>query len=128
MPLREALDTFKYFLSEADKLQPAYIVLVRYTATLDAEYDGMSVNNCRGKIMIILMPCTPIFTGKKRATFHDVLESYRPVIKNAKLFLNGAVSPTEGAELVESGKIDGISIGFLWISHPDLVKRGQNGK
>lgn len=128
MPLQETLDTFKYFLSEADKLQLSYIVLVRYVATLDVEIDGKSINDCREEIMIMLMTRTPIFAGKMRAIVHDVLESYRPVIKNAKLFLNGGVSPIEGAELVESGKIDGISIGFLWITHPDLAKRVQHGK
>ena len=68
------------------------------------------------------------FSGKKRATVHDVLESYRPVIKNTKLFLNGGISPPEGAELVESGKVDGVFLGFPWITHPDVVNRVQNGK
>lgn len=105
MPLQETLDTYTYFVSEADKLGLAYITLVRYVAATDVEYDG-----------------------KKRATVHDVLESYRPAIKNAKVLLNGAVTPKEGAELVAGGKVDGIVIGFNWITHPDLVKRVQHGK
>jgi 2,4-dienoyl-CoA reductase-like NADH-dependent reductase (Old Yellow Enzyme family) len=56
------------------------------------------------------------------------LESYRSVIKNSKLFVNGGISPTEGAELIESGKVDGVFLGFQWITHPDLVKRVQHGK
>ncbi|KAF5379167.1 hypothetical protein D9615_006005 [Tricholomella constricta] len=105
MPLQETLDTYTYFLSEADKLGLAYVVLVRYVPMYDVEYDG-----------------------KKRATVHDVLESYRPVFKNAKVFLNAAVTPEEGAEIVAAGKADGIVIGFNWITHPDLVKRVQNGR
>ena len=42
MPLQETLDTFKYFLSEADKLKLSYITLVRYLPHTDVEYDGMS--------------------------------------------------------------------------------------
>ncbi|KAG6901761.1 hypothetical protein C0995_008236 [Termitomyces sp. Mi166 len=105
MPLQEALDTYKYFLTEADKLGLSYITLVRYSEKLDVEYDG-----------------------KKRATVHDILESYRSLIKNAKVFLNTGVSPAEGAALIEAGKIDGIVIGFDWITHPDLMKRVEHGK
>jgi len=104
MPLQETLDTFKYYLSEADKLQLSYIVLVR--GNNDVEYEP----------------------GKKRATMHDVLESYRPVIKNSKLFLNGGILPAEGAELIASGKVDGVFLGFPWLTHPDVVKRVQHGK
>lgn len=63
-----------------------------------------------------------------RGTNHDVLESYRPYIKNAKLFLNADVLPEEGEQLVSSGKVDGIFIGIPFISHPDLVKRVLHGK
>ncbi|KAF9459308.1 hypothetical protein BDZ94DRAFT_1268616 [Collybia nuda] len=105
MPLQETLDTYRYFIEEADKLKLSYITLVRYQAATDVEYDG-----------------------KKRATIHDVLESYRSSVKNAKLFLNASVTPQEGAELVAAGKIDGAFIGFPWITHPDLVKRVQHDK
>lgn len=56
------------------------------------------------------------------------MESYRHVVKKSKLFLNGGITPTEGAELVESGKVDGVFFGFPWITHPDVVKRLQHGK
>ncbi|PPQ80754.1 hypothetical protein CVT26_006965 [Gymnopilus dilepis] len=105
MPLNETLDTFRYFISEADKLGLAYITLLRYSPQLDAEYDGIP-----------------------RATKHDVLASYRPYIRNAKVFLNAGVSPEEGAELIASGQIDAVSIGFNWITHPDLTKRVKHGK
>ncbi|KAG6888955.1 hypothetical protein C0992_006948 [Termitomyces sp. T32_za158] len=104
MPLQETLDTYRYFLTEADKLGLSYITLVRYMEKYDVMYDD-----------------------KQRATAHDVVESYRSMIKKAKVFLNAAVSPEEGAELIEAGKIDGIVIGTDWINHPDLMKRLQHG-
>ncbi|KAF9483542.1 flavoprotein NADH-dependent oxidoreductase [Pholiota conissans] len=105
MPLQETLDTFSYFISEADKLSLSFIELVRYSAKFDVEYDGV-----------------------QRATKHDVLESYRPFVKNAKLFLNADITPEEGEALVSAGKVDGVTFGFNFITHPDLVKRVQNGK
>jgi len=105
MPLDETLETFKYFISEADKLKLSYITLVRYSAMLDPEFDG-----------------------KKRATVHDVLGSYRHLLKNSKIFVNAGVTPEEGAELVASGQVDAIAIGFMWVTTPDLVKRVQYGK
>ncbi|KDR80314.1 hypothetical protein GALMADRAFT_242678 [Galerina marginata CBS 339.88] len=105
MPLEETLDTFKYFITEADKLGLAYITLVRYTVAFDVVYDGVP-----------------------RATQHDVLASYRPFIHNAKVVLNAGILPEEGAELVASGQVDAISIGFNWITHPDLTKRVEHGK
>lgn len=68
------------------------------------------------------------FAGKKRATIHDVVESYAPYIKNAKRFVNAGVTPAEGETLVSSGQVDGIFIGFSWITHPDLTKRVTHGK
>jgi len=40
MPLQESLDTFKYFLSEVDKLKLSYVTLLRRTVALDAVIDG----------------------------------------------------------------------------------------
>ena len=71
---------------------------------------------------------SPTPSGVKRATQHDILESYRPYIKNAKLILNGGILPDEGEALVASGKVDAICIGFNWITHPDLAKRVEHGK
>lgn len=122
MPLQETLDTYRYCLTEADKLHPAYVALSRHFPAVEMEFDG-----------VFLDPLPEIYIltnsiGKKRATDHDVFESYRPFIKNAKLFLNGEIAPTEAAELVESGKVDGVFFGRLWITHPDVAKRVQNGK
>lgn len=40
MPLQESLDTFSYFITEADKLGLAYITLVQYHPYFDAVFDG----------------------------------------------------------------------------------------
>lgn len=40
MPLQETLDTFSYFISEADNLPLAFFELVRYAEQYDVEYDG----------------------------------------------------------------------------------------
>ena len=66
--------------------------------------------------------------GKSRGIQHDVLETFRPFVKNTKVFLNSQVTPEEGEKFVAAGKIDGIFIGFNWITHPDLVKRVLHGK
>ncbi|TFK38161.1 hypothetical protein BDQ12DRAFT_684066 [Crucibulum laeve] len=68
------------------------------------------------------------FEGKKRAAIHDIVESYRHLIKNAKVFVNAGVTPEESTRLISDGKADAISIGFSWTTHPDLVKRTQHGK
>ena len=105
MPLEETLATFKYFVSEADKLKLAYISFVRYNETQDVEYDGV-----------------------RRSTPHDVVEHYRPLMKNAKFIINAGVSPEEGAELVAAGTVDAVSNGMLWISNPDFALRVKHGK
>ena len=40
MPLPETVETYKYFITEAEKLDLAYIVLVRYARSGDVEIDG----------------------------------------------------------------------------------------
>jgi hypothetical protein len=38
MPLPETVETYKYFITEAEKLDLAYIVLMRYSRALDLEF------------------------------------------------------------------------------------------
>ena len=40
MPIPETVETYKYFITEAEKLDLAYIVLVRYSSVLDLVFDG----------------------------------------------------------------------------------------
>jgi hypothetical protein len=44
MPLQENIDTFQYFISQADDLDLGYICLVRYNPALDPEIDGMTIH------------------------------------------------------------------------------------
>ena len=41
MTLPDTVETYKYYITEAEKLGLAYIALVRYTATLDVEINGL---------------------------------------------------------------------------------------
>ncbi|KAG7097193.1 hypothetical protein E1B28_004565 [Marasmius oreades] len=105
MPLEETLETYRHFLSEVDKLKLAYICVARYSDLTD-----------------------PVFDGQKRGIPHDVVESYRPSVKSTRFFINGGVSPDEGAQFIADGKADAIVFGFLHIGHPDLAKRIKYGK
>lgn len=69
-----------------------------------------------------------ISSGKRRATKHDVVASYRYLIKNSKFILNGGIPPEEAAELVKSGVVDAVSFGFNYLTHPDLATRVLHGK
>ena len=69
-----------------------------------------------------------LLVGKTRATQHDVLGTYGPLIKNASILLNADISPQEGEELIKAGKISGVELGWVWIGTPDVVSRLQNGK
>ena len=68
-----------------------------------------------------------LLTGDKRATPHDVLSSYRPFIKNAKLVLNAGLTPEEAEPLIASGKIDIASFGRSFIANPDYAKKLERG-
>lgn len=104
MPLQENIDTFRYFISQADLLDLGYICLVRYIPAFDPKIDG-----------------------KYRATNHDVLKEYRPCIKKSPLFLNGGLTPEEANQLIAANEIDAAVFGTLWIGHPDLAKRIEHG-
>jgi hypothetical protein len=40
MPLQDTIDTFGHLLREVNKLNLAYVALMRYSPFLDPEYDG----------------------------------------------------------------------------------------
>ena len=45
MPLPETVETYKYFITEAEKLDLAYITLVRYARQADVEIDGWCLSH-----------------------------------------------------------------------------------
>ncbi|KAG7091779.1 hypothetical protein E1B28_008181 [Marasmius oreades] len=105
MPLEETLETYRYLISEIEKLKLAYVCVVRYAEAMD-----------------------PVIDGKKRATQHDVVESYRSCVKDVRFHLNSGLTPPEAAGLIKDGKADAAVFGFLYVAHPDLAKRIQFGK
>ncbi|KAJ7813905.1 hypothetical protein B0H14DRAFT_3878974 [Mycena olivaceomarginata] len=105
MPLQDTIDTFGHLLREVNKMNLAYVTLVRYHPFFDVEFDG-----------------------KKRATQHDVVETFAPFLTNTSVFVNAGITPTEAEELVGSGKAAGVFLGLNWITHPDLGRRIQAGK
>ncbi|KAJ7643553.1 hypothetical protein FB45DRAFT_1020389 [Roridomyces roridus] len=105
MPLQETIDTFGYLLREAGKLNLAYVCLTRYSPWSDVEFDG-----------------------KKRATPHDVLETYAPFLCSTQIWANVRYTPEEVETTVSSGNAAGVFFGKAWIAHPDVGKRIQKGK
>jgi 2,4-dienoyl-CoA reductase-like NADH-dependent reductase (Old Yellow Enzyme family) len=101
MPLDETVATFSHFIKEVNALDLAYICLVRYAAMFDTE---------------------------KRGTDHDVLATYKNLITSPTRHIpNCGFTPEEAAGLIEKGEIDAVEFGSLWISHPDLALRIQEG-
>lgn len=49
------------------------------------------------------------------------------MIKRTSVLLNADVSLFEAAELISARQIDVASLGWLWISHPDVVNRLRRG-
>ncbi|KAF7364073.1 Artemisinic aldehyde Delta(11(13)) reductase [Mycena sanguinolenta] len=105
MPLQDTIDTFGHLLREADKLGLSYVTLVRYSTHTDVEFEG-----------------------KLRATQHDVLSTFAPLLTSTPVFVNSGVTPAEAEALVRSGKAAGVFMGINWISHPDLVRRLKAGQ
>lgn len=121
MPLQETIDTYQYFISQADGLDLGYICLVRYAPFFDPIIDGMAI------YLTHTFPLLNMSAGEHRATKHDVLKSYRPCINKAAFFLNGGLTPEEANQLIAAKEIDAAVFGTLWIGHPDLAKRIERG-
>ncbi|KAJ6492036.1 hypothetical protein C8R45DRAFT_867538 [Mycena sanguinolenta] len=105
MPLQDTIDTFGHLLRESEALGLSYVALVRYNPWTDPEFDG-----------------------KKRATQHDVVETFRPFLAKTPVFVNSGVTPDEAEELIKSGKAAGVFMGMNWLTHPDLGRRIREGK
>lgn len=59
--------------------------------------------------------------GKMRGPVHPVWATYRHLIKNAKVFLNGAISLVEAEELLKDYTGDVIVFGRPWLINPDFA-------
>lgn len=66
--------------------------------------------------------------GKMRGPIHPVWATYRHLIKNAKVFLNGAISLVEAEELVKDGTGDVVIFGRPWLVNPDFANAAFAGK
>ncbi|KAF5363228.1 hypothetical protein D9758_008381 [Tetrapyrgos nigripes] len=105
MSMEDTLETFTYFITQADKLDLSYMMFVRY----DEKYFA------------------PFIDGKPRGAPHDVIQTWRPLVRNCKFFVNTSYTPQEAAEEISSGRVDGVFLGRAWIANPDLPKRIRYG-
>ncbi|KAF5371703.1 hypothetical protein D9758_003413 [Tetrapyrgos nigripes] len=104
MPLEDTVETFGYLLTEADKLGLAYFQVLRYHKSTDEFRDGKGVG-----------------------LNHDTIKIYKPFLKKTYLFGNQSYTPSEAAEHINSGKVDGVFFGLPWIANPDFAKRVEYG-
>ncbi|KAH0841647.1 hypothetical protein AYO21_01119 [Fonsecaea monophora] len=104
-PVERQIEQFTYLIKELDKRPLAYINLVRYLEFMDMEVDG-----------------------KMRGPKHPVWATYRHLIKNAKVFLNGAISLVEAEELLKDDTGDVIVFGRPWLVNPDFANAAMAGK
>lgn len=65
--------------------------------------------------------------GQMRGINHPVWATYRHLIKNAKVFLNGNISVPEAEELLKDGTGDVIVFGRPWITNPDFANKVFSG-
>lgn len=65
--------------------------------------------------------------GKLRGIKHPVWATYRHLIKNANVFLNGNISIPEAEELLSDGTGDVIIFGRPWITNPDFANKAIAG-
>ncbi|KAK0206986.1 hypothetical protein DFS33DRAFT_1373108 [Desarmillaria ectypa] len=70
----------------------------------------------------------PVIDGSHRATKHDIIATYAPLLKNITVFANACFTGEEAAHYISQDKISGVFFGVPWIAHPDFAKRLQYGK
>ncbi|KAF5363214.1 hypothetical protein D9758_008402 [Tetrapyrgos nigripes] len=126
MPVEDTLETFTYFIKEADKLGLAYMVFQRYEVSFDETIDGQ-ISHGHLHLYHFTNVSDSWDVGKLRGTSHDVIQTWGPLIKNAKVFGNFNYTVEEAAENIASGKLDGVLFGRSFIANPDFPKRIQHG-
>ena len=98
------IETYKHFVSELDKLNIAYIQLMRYNPMLDDKHGG-----------------------EPQGFEHDLVATYGPLIKNAAMIVNGGYDGESGTEAINQGA-KAVVFGWNWIANPDFYERLQSGK
>jgi len=104
MPEKDTRETYGYLLAEIEKANVGYIHLLR---TNDEVHDLLQSNG--------------------RGTDYDMLEHFAPLVKNAKLFLNGAVTVEEATKLIQDGTISAAIFARKWVNNPDFANRVERG-
>ncbi|KAI9294231.1 FMN-linked oxidoreductase [Neoconidiobolus thromboides FSU 785] len=94
----EAYKLFSYLISELDKREVAYIQIMRHLPDFDPASRGLKLD----------------------------VEKFFPLIKNAKIFINGGFSAEEGDKYIADGKADAVVYGRGFIPNPDLPERFFN--
>ncbi|KAK7472020.1 hypothetical protein VKT23_000129 [Stygiomarasmius scandens] len=104
MSLEDTLETFTYFITEADKLDLAYMMFLRYDEKT-----------------------AQIIDGEVRGVNHDVVKTWKPLVRNSKFFAINNYTPQEAAEAISSNQVDGVFFGRPWIANPDFPQRVRFG-
>jgi len=59
--------------------------------------------------------------------YHDVVKTWKPLVRNSKFFAVNNYTPQEAAEAISSNQVDGVFFGRPWIANPDFPQRVRFG-
>lgn len=96
------VDTFKYYIQELDKLKIAYMQITQYNAYGDVKFDG-----------------------KPQGYDHDVVATYKDLLKNAAFIANCGYDGAKAEKEVEERGVKAVSFGQAFIANPDYYRRIQ---
>jgi len=98
------LETFKYYITQLDALNIAWMQITQYNAYGDAKLDG-----------------------KPQGYDHDVVATYGPLVKNSNFLANCGYTAETGEEELKNKdrNVKGMVYGSAWIANPDLYMRFQ---
>jgi uncharacterized protein (DUF934 family) len=98
------LETFKYYITQLDALNIAWMQITQYNAYGDAKLGG-----------------------QPQGYDHDVVATYGPLVKNSNFLANCGYTAETGEEELKnkSRNVKGMVYGSAWIANPDLFMRFQ---
>ena len=99
--LDDAKKLYGHLVQELDKLDIGYVQLMRYLADFDQE---------------------------KRGHEHDYAAHLRPLIKKARVFVNGGYQQDTAEEALANGQADAVVFGRPFIANPNLAELLVQGK